>query len=411
MIPDTLYDLAFQFKRTKLWKKLFDSELFAVRHTDGSIGYCCVMGIMGEHIALAVYPGEVGLDSYRRIGRDQSQMDSFEIQENALSQDCTMVSFENKAELHPREVQEMNTYCAAHGLTLRGRKAYPQFQRIRPHFLPWYLEDETDQAHLMEAMEAACEVAERLQTATAEALGFAEGAPFDRKIPLLEKKDGAFLWSEIALPDPRPVCYPSPEIRNEIILAKIAKSRKRGSEWACDIFMHVSPISDGASDSENPDEPVNAPFFPYLLLIVDNQAGMVINVQLAQNPEDYSEQFIQAVLDIMLNHGKPTRILVCNERTYAFFDNMAARIGVKLVMKKSIPLLEDAKQGFYKHFADEEDMPEDGMDQLMEILRDPTALSDMPDEMLAQLVLGIDMGVFPDDIVEIIKREFKRRGK
>ena len=38
-IPDSLYDLAFQYKETRLWKKLWDSELFAVKLDDGSIGY------------------------------------------------------------------------------------------------------------------------------------------------------------------------------------------------------------------------------------------------------------------------------------------------------------------------------------------------------------------------------------
>lgn len=66
-IPDSLYDKAFAYFNTELYKTLFDSDIFAVRFTDGEIGYCCVMGMLGEYISLAVYPGKSGLYSFYGI--------------------------------------------------------------------------------------------------------------------------------------------------------------------------------------------------------------------------------------------------------------------------------------------------------------------------------------------------------
>ena len=57
MASDRLYDIALNYKNTKLWKRICDTELFAVRLSDGNIGYCSVMGELGEHIALALYIG------------------------------------------------------------------------------------------------------------------------------------------------------------------------------------------------------------------------------------------------------------------------------------------------------------------------------------------------------------------
>lgn len=37
MIPDTLYAAAFAFRQTKLCQQLYDSQLFALKHPDGSI--------------------------------------------------------------------------------------------------------------------------------------------------------------------------------------------------------------------------------------------------------------------------------------------------------------------------------------------------------------------------------------
>jgi len=60
MKREQLLEAAFAYKQTRLWKKLMDSELFAVALPDGEIGYCCVMGMIAEHIALSLYVGSGG---------------------------------------------------------------------------------------------------------------------------------------------------------------------------------------------------------------------------------------------------------------------------------------------------------------------------------------------------------------
>ena len=60
MASDRMYELAFQYKKTKLWKKLYDSEIFALKLSDGEIGYCCVMGMAGQVNAISLYVGEKG---------------------------------------------------------------------------------------------------------------------------------------------------------------------------------------------------------------------------------------------------------------------------------------------------------------------------------------------------------------
>ena len=48
MPTETLYDIALQYKKTKLWKQLCDTELFALKLSNGEIGYCSVMGRAGR---------------------------------------------------------------------------------------------------------------------------------------------------------------------------------------------------------------------------------------------------------------------------------------------------------------------------------------------------------------------------
>lgn len=318
MIPDNLYEAAFTFRETKLWQQLYDSQLFALKHSDGTIGYCCVMGMMGEHFALAVYPGAEGLAAYRRMGTRRSGMSDFENDELTFSQDCVMCSFENKDEMRPGELAEARLYCKVHGITLRGENAYPKFQRFRPNYYPWSLEDTKDQAYLLEALQACLDVYKKLETAYAEDLGFTEGAPFDRSIPLLKRRGRGWTWGLHDFPEPAPIVYPTATVEDELRLERIKKAgaakgvsvtatgakkattrkkpsasdpsgivkrRSAGQEWACDVLMYPSatrqeddPGNDAAEDDTA--EPLKAPFFPYLLMVIDHNGGKALHAAL-----------------------------------------------------------------------------------------------------------------------------------
>ena len=67
MASDKLYKLAFEFKKLKLWKVLNETQIFGVKTDSGEILYCVILGELGEHFALLVYPGVEGLDSYRKL--------------------------------------------------------------------------------------------------------------------------------------------------------------------------------------------------------------------------------------------------------------------------------------------------------------------------------------------------------
>ncbi len=44
MTRNDLYDVAFRYKKAGLWKKLWDSEVFAIKLKNGEIGYVSIMG-------------------------------------------------------------------------------------------------------------------------------------------------------------------------------------------------------------------------------------------------------------------------------------------------------------------------------------------------------------------------------
>lgn len=166
MVPDRLYDLAVAFRKTRLWDELCDSQLFAVRQADGGIDYCCVMGLLGEHLALAVYPGAEGFAGYQLLAEGPVARNPYEDKENAFMQDCLMCSFATRDELSPKELEEAREYAKKKGISFRGKYAFPRFQRFRPRRFPWYLDDPAEQDRLAECLEACLEVAGKLRSRT-----------------------------------------------------------------------------------------------------------------------------------------------------------------------------------------------------------------------------------------------------
>lgn len=59
-LKEKLVQSAYQYKATKLRTKLWDEDMFAVKMSDGNIGYITVLGHAGEYNALAMCVGEDG---------------------------------------------------------------------------------------------------------------------------------------------------------------------------------------------------------------------------------------------------------------------------------------------------------------------------------------------------------------
>jgi len=196
---------------------------------------------------------------------------------------------------------------------------------------------------------------------------------------------------------------------DDLSLAKLRKIKKRGGEWASDIFMHVEAVSSEAGDEGFVDEPQSAPFFPYLLMIVDNQSGLVLVGEISPRLDAYTEDFTKTILKAAHANGKPSRILVCNERTQALFSKLAKQLGAELIMQNHIPLLEEARDGFFERFDDDSINADDQIEEIMNVLADPEMIKALPDAILIQISEAIEHGMLPADVSNHVRKECQRR--
>lgn len=92
-----LYQLAFQYFNLELWKSLWDDQIFAVKFSDGEIGYCCVMGAAGAFCGLGIYIGEEGINSYLKMASGDFLVT--DEKERNFSQHCLMCSFAKPSQI------------------------------------------------------------------------------------------------------------------------------------------------------------------------------------------------------------------------------------------------------------------------------------------------------------------------
>lgn len=390
MASDKLYGLALQYKKTKLWKTLMDSTLFAVRLADGQIGYCCVMGELGEHIALALYIGAEGFDSYQRIADPnlRGEMQG-EYEELGLIQNCLQCSFENKDMLSPEERKEAQQYAKKYGVSYRGRKSFPQFVKYQPFRYPWTVEQE-DQEYLCQALSAAIEVAKKLETQDMQSLGFQAEAKAGDPIPMLEYGEAGYIWGTTLLPQPIKRGFPSPEL-DEFTAARL-KGVNRAGTWACKLLRMFQPVQMEANE---------APYFPVMLLSMDCDSEYVLPGDFVVDYETNANQVLTGLAQCMLDEDyMPKTIQVSDRRTEALLKRFCARVGITLQMCTALPELEQVIEDLMEHLSGRDitqaDMLDD-MDEMFSMLMElpSEALETMPKEVFVELMELDERGMLP----------------
>ena len=95
----------------------------------GEIGYCCVLGELGEVLGLVVYLGTEGLEQHRKIQSGKLHAGSPEF---IYSQLCLTAWFSNRSELDKTDLKVVKQL----GLKFHSNNAWPQFRSFQAGYYP-----------------------------------------------------------------------------------------------------------------------------------------------------------------------------------------------------------------------------------------------------------------------------------
>lgn len=349
------YDLAYAFRKAKPWKKIDENELFAVRVPSAAggaetIGYCCLMGRDGEHMALAVYPGAEGFSSYRRLAGNAFAflMESSPITPELFQQDCIQCSMEQQDQFTPEDLDEVRAYCKASHAPFR--KPYPQFSRYRPWCMPWAVTEPDDWNAIETALLVVDKLGEALKKTSKVALGLHPilvglhddtYAPmqiglFDEPIddgdavtiPLFSIVDGELKSEQIPLPPYTETVFAPPRV-DELSVARLKKGKQKGV-FQCEVVRSPMPV-DG--------EP---PYLPALLMTVDREGLLrspVMGEGVDYDPTAMLNEFIG-----YLDGERPRTIKVRTEETRILLEEFCKKAGIRLQVTDKLDLLDEAME-------------------------------------------------------------------
>lgn len=322
-----LYQAAVAFRNIGAWEWMYDSDLFGVENPEtGEIGYCCVMGNLGEHFALGVYLGSEGLDGYLKIASGMFDPPDIAV---LHYQTCLMASYEDRDYLERKDRDVIKSL----GLRFRGRNAWPLFRSYQPDLLPWFVTAE-EARFLTAALQQSVDVALRFKD-DASLLDPPRKGHYLTRVP--EESDNGIEWTDQWL-------VPAPLRRKEFTIpavdemrvqrVKQAHGKRRGGAWEADFFLTPGAIQ------EQKDQ---RPYYPYMLLWVDRGSGMVLPPEMA-SPGQQRAAFQEHFLTLLEQApGMPKEVYVASAEAFVLLEPVAKLLGIKLHQSNRLPALEEAR--------------------------------------------------------------------
>ena len=394
MTREALYDLAFRYKKTKLWKRLLDTQIFAARTEKNETIFICIMGILGQHISVAVYPEDEFYSYYKFLDTDPFSDDRLTPDhfEQYILSSCIQCSFENKEYMDPPELEEVRAYARSRGIRLRGANAYPQFTRFIPFHAPWHVTEESDLDLLAEGLEASMALYEKLEADP----GFAEQLRrIDyrdvHEVPVLVRTGKGYVPDgTVPLPGRRETSFPAGQFDNEVLLQKIRKKKQDGI-IDCRVTWMNNPIH------EDPDA---APYYPAILMAVEESEGTVISLAVTKNYESGHDELLSQFMDALAERKKrPVKVLAQSGRTYTLLADTMKKISVDLEQNHDLPDLDAALFSLFDHMseggADYDDAPLTDSEYASQIEKGLHMMLDEIESMEDELMLFV-----PEDITE-----------
>lgn len=308
-----LYQAATDFMNIKPWTWMSDSDLFGVQDPQsGEIGYCCIIGQMGEVFALTLYLGSEGLESYLKIQSGQIDVDNPDV---LHIQRCLMASFEDRESLGKVDLQTIRKL----GLKFRGRNAWPRFRSYLPGYVPWFLTKQ-EARFLTIALQQAIDMVLRLRK-DSDILNPPKGDLVLVRVPGSKGKKAD--WRDVWLQPPAPNKKDQPvgsvdEIRVQRIKKHITKLT---GTWEIDFFYFRAPVQEG-----------ERPYFPRLGIIMDHSRGLALHSWLAP-PWTFLHEFLESLLGFIEESGiLPERILVSKPETLKILWSITPALKIDLKM-------------------------------------------------------------------------------
>ena len=308
-----MHTVAARVRSLEPWLWMEESDIFGVQDTQSNMTlFVSVMGALGEHFAVAVYPGASELARQRQLGNipDDLRADLFFDIRHA------QVAFDKKSNLQPQEKAIVKQL----GIVHKGGHAWPSFQSFRPGLFPW-LVDAEEARWLLLAMEQLLVLAPRIEQNPAILLS----ATDDADAILVRSPDAAAPggWREEFHAFPPPTHRVQVTVPPELV-GTVQALPQSDLHIEADVFPLTMPIG----------QPGERPQLPYTLLLVDSASLFVLGFKMLSVQSSVEAMWLEApakLLEILAKCGQhPTSITVQTPWLGAMLEAPCRELGIAL---------------------------------------------------------------------------------
>jgi hypothetical protein len=328
-----LYHAAIRVKEIAPWEWMEEADIFGVQDPEtGEWGFASVMGVLGEHLAVAVYLGPEGLYSFWAF----QQVAATAPPEALLGIPHLQASFENRAELSKKDRDVIKEL----GLKFRGRQAWPMFRSYRPGFLPWVLEP-AEARFLACVLEQAVEVTLRFK----EDPAMLDTSADDRYMVRVPREEAGGLVWEDRVETVSPVApEPIPIVMDVDVLEEV--KRLPWSRHTLEVDFFVVPAHVGERGAR--------PYFPHMLMVVDSDSGMALGSDLLTPEPGLVEMWGMVPVTLVHKFARlgfvPHRIRVRLPLLAHLLQPLVEELGFEVKVTRVLRSLDQAKEFLLQRF-------------------------------------------------------------
>ncbi len=321
-----LYAAAGRFHELKPWEYFDDATLFGVRNPEGGqTGYGCILGALGQVLALCLYRGAEGLDFHLK-----AQKGKVDFKQGGLlsMQNCLMAEFTGKRELQKEDLAVIKEL----GLSFRGGHAWPVFSSYLPGHTPWFL-TEAEARFLTLALDCACDAVSQtlagrlnLDSHPGKCLVYLPKAGAGGR-PEIETR-----WEALPKHQPAPPASYVPDMAkiNKIVSAGLPDN----GPWEADVFDSGMVIGDK-----------DRPYIPKMIIVAHQASGFMFHASVVEAGLDEVQALGDAIVGAMLEHSFAAAIIyVKAEETAAALAPLGKALGLVFERKNRLQSIIGARK-------------------------------------------------------------------
>lgn len=404
---DQLYELAYEYRKTKLWKKISEDQFFAIKLNDGQIGFVNIMGAGNEYNAINLTIGEDNLLKFVKIIENNMDYSDYDYFVSTLLLENHQLIFGNKDDLDPGEVKEVRKFKKDHGIKISGSLTFPYFRKSEKFSPLKQFDNEKDYSYIQQAISASIDLSRILGDSNAEDLDIY--SIYDEPSIMALENDGESykIKDSLNVDWNKEIIYPVANIINIETLKNIKKAKKSG-QMECQLVVFPEPVED--SDF--------VPHYPQTLLAVDKRSGEAISTDPVEDYTKNPNEIVNGFFEMLANLDRiPQVINVADKRTYNLLKEICANSKINLSIKNNLIELEEVKNGLFDYL--DSQLPDETYDsdvisdeeilqmlEMMEYMANEGVFP--PQEIIDLLVDGVETGVFDDNLSKKIMKTLNK---